>query len=401
MILNENKFIENNDFSNKKVIVRVDYNVPTDSNGNITDNTRILASLPTINYLLNQEAKIVIISHKGRPKGKKDPKYSLKSVEKELEKVLIERNIKFNSVKFVDDCIGEIVEKEVNLMNPKDILILENLRFYDGEKSNDEEFAKKLASLADCYVSDAFGAVHRGHASIVGIPKFIPYYYGFLIKNEVENLNYVLLKKQSPLVAVIGGAKISSKIDVLKSLLSKADYLLIGGAMAYTFLKAKGLNIGNSLFEKDKIKNAYEILVEADKKGVRILLPVDHIVVDEVKENAKKSKTGSQEIPDGKIGVDIGPKTIKEYKKVLSKGKIIFWNGPMGIFEIDQFATGTFELAKIISTVKAFKVVGGGDSVAAIKKSGLEEGFSHISTGGGASLEYIEGKKLPGLEIFE
>lgn len=401
MILNEKFFIEGKNFDNKRVIVRFDYNVPTDKEGNITDNTRILASIPTLNYLLNSNAKVIIISHKGRPKGEKNLKYSLKSVEKELEKILIEHKIKFNSVKFVEDCIGDMVEKEVELMKPQDILILENLRFYAGEEKNDEEFAKKLAMLADCYVSDAFGAVHRAHASIVGIPRFLPYYYGYLIKNEIDNLNFVLLKKQSPMVAVIGGAKISSKIDVLKSFIGKADFILIGGAMAYTFLKAKGLVIGNSLFEKEKIKNAYDILVEADKKGVKVLLPFDHIVVDEVKEKVKKSKTAGPEIPDGKIGVDIGPKTIKEYKKILSKGKIIFWNGPMGIFEINEFATGTFEIAKIISSVKAFKVVGGGDSVAAIKKSGLEKGFSHISTGGGASLEYVEGKKLPGLEIFE
>ncbi len=402
MILSDKFFIENGDFNNKKVLVRVDYNVPTTEDGTITDNTRITKSLPTLKYLLQNDAKIILISHKGRPKGERVKKLSLEPVREELEKILKEEGIDFNSVKFIDKTIEDEVKTEIDNLGKKDILILENLRFYKEEKKNNDEFANKLASLCDSYVSDAFGAVHRSHASIVGVPKFVKnYYYGKLIKSEIDNLNYVLNKQDSPLIAIVGGAKISSKIDVLTSLLNKADSILIGGAMAYTFLEAKGLDVGNSLVEKDKLTLATQIMNKAEQKGVNILLPVDHIAVKNIEETAKKVKTSNSEIKNNLIGVDIGSKTIKEYKKAIKSANIIFWNGPMGIFEMEPFANGTFEIAKIISSKKAFKVVGGGDSVAAIKKAGLEKGFSHISTGGGASLEYVEGKKLPGLELFE
>jgi len=401
VILNEKYFIEGKDFNNKKVLIRVDYNVPVDENGNITDNTRIIASLPTLNYLLNSNAKVIIISHRGRPKGKRNPAYSLKVIEKELEKILIKKGIDLNSIKFIDDCIGEKVKKEIDLMEPKDILILENLRFYEEEKKNDKEFAKKLASLADCYVSDAFGVVHRAHASVAGVPEYIPYYYGYLIKTEVENLNHVLHKKQSPLIAIIGGAKISGKIDVLKSLIKKANFILIGGAMAYTFLKSKGLDVGNSLVEDDKIKIAYDVLLEAEKSGVRLILPLDHIVVDDIKNYNKKSKTPNAEIPDGKIGVYIGPKTIKVFGQAIAKAKTIFWNGPMGIFEKPPFDKGTNEIAKKVADSQAYSVVGGGDSASAIRKSGVADKINHISTGGGASLEFLEGRDLPGIKALE
>ena len=399
MILNNKYFIENGEFFNKNVIVRVDYNVPTE-NGKITDLTRIEKSLKTINYLLNSNSKIILISHKGRPK-ERNKKDSLEPIKDALENLLKEKNIKFNRVLFVDDCIGDKVKNEISKMENKDILILENLRFYKEEEENDEKFAKELASLADIYVSDAFGAIHRAHASITGIAKFIPFYYGYLIKEEVDNLNHVLHTKEYPVVALIGGSKVSSKIDVLNSLINKVNILIIGGAMAYTFLKAKGLEVGNSLVENDKLIFVNDIFSIAKQKNVEIVLPIDHIVVENIENYRKTIKTKGPEIPDGMIGVDIGPKTIKEFMKYLKKGKVIFWNGPVGIFEKDDFAKGTMELAKGIAKIKAIKVVGGGDSVAAINKANVEKYFTHVSTGGGASLEYIEGKKLPGLEIFE
>lgn len=400
MILNQKYFIENGEFFNKKVIVRVDYNVPTDKDNKVTDETRILKSLKTIKFLIDNNAKVILISHKGRPK-EKSKKDSLEPVKEVLEKLLKENNINYNKVLFIDDCVGEKVKNEIDKMSNKDIAILENLRFYKEEEDNDEEFAKKLASLADIYVSDAFGAIHRAHASITGIAKFIPFYYGYLIKEEVDSLNYVLHAKEKPLVALIGGSKVSSKIDVLKSLINKVDILLIGGAMAYTFLKAKGLDIGKSLVENDRLVFVNELFSIANQKGVEIVLPCDHIVVEDVENYKKIIKTSGIEIPENLIGVDIGPKTIKEFIKYLKKGKVIFWNGPVGIFENKDFAKGTMEIAKGIAKIKAFKVVGGGDSVAAVNQAKVEKGFSHISTGGGASLEYIEGKKLPGLEIFE
>jgi|YNPMSStandDraft_1061717.scaffolds.fasta_scaffold00050_19 phosphoglycerate kinase len=399
MILNSKYFVENGEFFNKKVIVRVDYNVPTE-NGKITDLTRIEKSLKTINYLLSSNAKIILISHKGRPK-ERNKKDSLEPVKDALEKLLKENNIKYNRVLFVDDCIGDKVKNEINKMENKDILILENLRFYKEEEENDEKFAKELSSLADIYVSDAFGAVHRAHASITGIAKFIPFYYGYLIKEEVDNLNHVLHSKEYPVVALIGGSKVSSKIDVLNSLINKVNILIIGGAMAYTFLKSKGLEVGNSLVENDKLIFVNDIFSIAKQKNVEIVLPVDHIVVENIENYKKVIKTKGPEIPQGMIGVDIGPKTIKEFMKNLKRGKVIFWNGPVGIFENNDFARGTMELAKGIAKIKAIKVVGGGDSVAAINQANVEKYFTHVSTGGGASLEYIEGKKLPGLEIFE
>jgi phosphoglycerate kinase len=399
MILNSKYFVENGEFFNKKVIVRVDYNVPTE-NGKITDLTRIEKSLKTINYLLSSNAKIILISHKGRPK-ERNKKDSLEPVKDALEKLLKENNIKYNRVLFVDDCIGDKVKNEINKMENKDILILENLRFYKEEEENDEKFAKELSSLADIYVSDAFGAVHRAHASITGIAKFIPFYSGYLIKEEVDNLNHVLHSKEYPVVALIGGSKVSSKIDVLNSLINKVNILIIGGAMAYTFLKSKGLEVGNSLVENDKLIFVNDIFSIAKQKNVEIVLPVDHIIVENIENYKKVIKTKGPEIPQGMIGVDIGPKTIKEFMKNLKRGKVIFWNGPVGIFENNDFARGTMELAKGIAKIKAIKVVGGGDSVAAINQANVEKYFTHVSTGGGASLEYIEGKKLPGLEIFE
>lgn len=403
MILKDDLFIENaSGILGKKVLLRVDYNVPTDDSGqNITDDSRIKMSIPTIKYLLSKDCKIILISHKGRPKGKRNDKETLSIIKPVLENILSSSNIPYNSVKFIDDCIGEKVKTAIDLMQPKDILICENLRFYKEEEDNNDDFAKKLAENADIFVSDAFGAVHRAHASVEAIAKFIPHYYGYLIREEVQNLNYVLHKQNPPLVAIVGGSKVSSKIDVLLQLIKKADYILIGGAMAYTFLRANGLEVGKSLVETEYVQTAYSIMNEAAKAKVQFVLPVDHITAYEANDNAKKFKTKGPDIDEDKMGVDIGPKTIKIFKDYINKGKTIFWNGPLGIFEIPQFAKGTIKIAQIIGKTKSFKVVGGGDSVAAIALAKLESKFNHLSSGGGASLEYIEGKKLPGLAIFE
>ncbi len=403
MVLKPDLFIENApNITEKKVLLRVDYNVPTDDEGKVvTDDSRIRMSIPTIKYLLSKNCKIIIISHKGRPKGKKTEKESLELVKPILENLLVSKDIPYNSVKFVDDCIGENVKKAIEIMRPKDILICENLRFYKQEEENDSQFAQKLAENADIFVSDAFGAVHRAHASVDAIAKYLPHYYGFLIREEVQNLNYVLHKQNPPLVAIIGGSKVSSKIDVLLQLIKKADYILIGGAMAYTFLRANGLEIGKSLVETEYIQTAYNIMSEASKAKVQFVLPQDHIMAYEASENSKRFKSKGPDIDIDKMGVDIGPKTIKLFKQYISKGATIFWNGPLGIFEIPQFAKGTIKIAQIVGKTKSFKVVGGGDSVAAIAQAKLESKFNHLSSGGGASLEYIEGKKLPGLVIFE
>ncbi|MCR4421000.1 MAG: phosphoglycerate kinase [Spirochaetales bacterium] len=403
MILKPELFIENaGSISEKKVLLRVDYNVPTDESGQIvTDDSRIKMSIPTIKYLLSKNCKIIIISHKGRPKGKRTDKETLSIVKPILENLLNSLNISYNSINFVDDCIGDKVKSAIEKMQPKDILICENLRFYKEEEENNLEFAKKLTENADIFVSDAFGAVHRAHASVEAIAKFLPHYYGFLIRDEVQNLNYVLHKQNPPLVAIVGGSKVSSKIDVLLQLIKKADIILIGGAMAYTFLRANGLEVGKSLVETEYVQTAYSIMSEAAKAKVQFILPVDHIMAYEAKENSKKFKSKGPDIDVDKMGVDIGPKTIKLFAQHISKGKTIFWNGPLGIFEIPQFAKGTIKVAQIIGKTKSFKVVGGGDSVAAIAMAKLESKFNHLSSGGGASLEYVEGKKLPGLAIFE
>jgi phosphoglycerate kinase len=403
MLLSKELFIENvPDIQGKKVLLRVDYNVPTDEQGQIiTDDSRIRMSVQTISYLLSKDCRIILMSHKGRPKGKRTEKETLRIIKPALENILTENQIKYNSVKFVDDCIGPKVKSEIDLLQPKDILILENLRFYKEEEDNDDNFAKQLAELGDIYVSDAFGAVHRAHASVEAIAKYIPHYYGFLIRNEVNNLNKILLNPVEPVVAIIGGAKVSSKIDVLNQLIKKADYILIGGAMAYTFLRANGLEVGKSLIEPEYVQTAYSILNEAAKAKVEFVLPVDHIMAFDTSLSAKRFKSKGPDIDPDKMGVDIGPKTITLFKSYIKKAKTIFWNGPLGVFEVPQFARGTFKIASIIAKTKSFKVVGGGDSVAAIAATKLESKFDHVSSGGGASLEYIEGKKLPGLAIFE
>jgi len=387
--------IKEADVKGKKVLVRADLNVPL-KEGRVRDNTRIVSALPTVNYLLENGAKVVLCSHLGRPKGKVVPELSLKPVYEELKKLLPSRNIYF-----VDDCIGEGVKNKVNELKEGEILLLENLRFHPEEEKNDESFAKELSSIADIFVQDAFGTVHRAHASTVGIIKFLPSYAGFLLEKEVNFLSKITEGPDKPFIAIIGGAKISTKIGVIENLLKKVDKLLIGGAMAYTFLKKKGKSIGNSLCEDEYLDIAGEILEKAQDK---LLLPVDHVVTDNVDEPKKIENTLDENIPDGMIGVDIGKNTIDVYSEIIREAKTVFWNGPLGIFEKDEFSKGTMEIGKKVAEITqkgVISVVGGGDSVAAVKKENLQDKITHISTGGGASLEFVEGKKLPGLEALE
>lgn len=392
------KFLTDFNFENKKVVVRVDYNVPI-SQQKVTDETRILETIPTINHLIQNKAKIILIAHLGRPKGKKDPKYSLYPVVSVLEKY-------FNTkVYWGDDCISEESLKKANELKPTEILLLENLRFYDSEEKNEPEFAKRLAKFGDFFVQDAFGAVHRAHASTVGITKYLPSACGFLLKKEIDALSNLLQSPKKPFTACIGGAKISDKIATLENLLNFVDNILIGGAMAYTFLKSQNINVGSSLVEPEMFDTTKILIQKAIQKKVDLLLPQDHLISKKINEIWQEIKnTESAEIMDEFCGVDIGSKTIATYKSVIKDSKTIFWNGPMGIFEVDEFSKGTTEIARTISQATkegATSVAGGGDSIAAIKKVGLERFFTHISTGGGASLEFLEGKKLPGIEALD
>lgn len=379
------------------VLVRVDYNVPM-KDGIVSDDTRIRETEKTIKYLLTRDAKIVLIAHLGRPKGKVDPKYSLKPLVEHVERIM---GVK---VHFAEDCVGPIAENaKANLKNGE-ILLCENLRFHPEEEKNDENFAKELAKGCDYFVQDAFGAIHRAHASTSAITKYLPCGIGFLLQKELEYLEKIMTNPQKPFIAIIGGAKVSDKIDVLNSLLDRVDVLIIGGAMAYTFLKAQDVNVGNSLVEDDKIEEAKKIVLKAFRNGVELLLPSDHLVVKEIKDDAETQNTQSMAIPDGWIGVDIGERTINIFSEKILKAKTIFWNGPVGIFEIDRFSRGTVELAKVVAQATrngAISVLGGGDTLNALKKSGVKpEEVSHCSTGGGASLEFVEGKILPGLEAL-
>jgi 3-phosphoglycerate kinase len=376
----------------KNVLMRVDFNVPLDDKLNITDDTRIRATLPTIKYILEQNPKkLILISHLGRPEGKKDPKYSLKPVAKRLEEILKE------NVKFLDDCIGEKIKEEIKNSKEK-VILLENLRFYAEEEKNDPNFAKELASLGDIFVNDAFGTAHRAHASTEGITHYLTSVAGFLLEKEIQYLGKTLEKPLRPFVVILGGAKVSDKIGVINNLLPKCDCLLVGGGMAYTFLYAQGKNIGNSKLEKDKVDLAKEILEKAKQLNKEFVLPVDHLVVDKI-ETGQNGKI-VEDIPEGKIAVDIGPKTVEEFKKRLKTAKTIVWNGPLGIFEIDDFSKGTYEIASFIGNLSAITIIGGGDTASAIAKFKLEDKMTHISTGGGASLEFMEGKVLPGIKAL-
>lgn len=376
----------------KKVLVRVDYNVPL-KDKKISDDTRIRETIPTINYLLGKKAKIILISHLGRPKGITS-ELRLDSVALKLSEVLRK------PVKKLDDCIGDEVEKYIENMRLEEIVLLENIRFYPQEEKNDLEFAKKLARLGEIYVNDAFGCAHRAHASTSGIANFLPAVAGFLMEKELKFLGMLLENPARPFVTVLGGAKVSDKIKVIESLLKKVDALLIGGGMAYTFLKAEGFEIGKSLLD-EKISLAQEILKEVKQRNIKFKLPLDTVITEKLEEGYPSELVSVDRIPKNMIGADIGPKTIAEFSEILKTAQTIFWNGPLGIFEMSSFAKGTEEIAKIISTLSATTIVGGGDSVSSIKELGLSDKFTHISTGGGASLEFLEGGKLPGVEALK
>ncbi|MFH1666346.1 MAG: phosphoglycerate kinase [Elusimicrobiota bacterium] len=391
------KTIKDVNLKNKRVIVRVDFNVPLDANLNITDDTRIRETLPTINYLKRESAKIILMSHLGRPKSKPEEKYSMKPCAKRLSELLKQE------VKMAPGCIDPETKKLAMNLQSGEILLLENLRFNEGEEKNDPNFANELASMAEVFVQDAFGTVHRAHASTAGIAKYLPSCAGFLLEKEIVYFSKALENPEKSYVAILGGAKVSDKIMVIENLLNKVDALIIGGAMAYTFLKAKGISIGNSLVEQEKVDIAAKILKKADDKNINLFVPIDHIITTKIDGSAESKETAGVEIPDGWIGVDIGKMTIERISSVILSAKTIVWNGPMGVFEVDKFANGTLQIAKLIAqaTAKgAISIVGGGDSVAAVKKMGLSDKMSHISTGGGASLELLEGKILPGIAVL-
>lgn len=382
--------IKDIDLKGKVVLMRADFNVPQDANLNITDDTRIRATLLTIKYILESGAKkLILMSHLGRPDGKVVAKYSLKPVAVRLQELTGER------VKFLNDCVGESIKQEIDASKEK-ILLLENLRFHAEEEGNDQNFAKQLSSLAEVFVNDAFGTAHRAHASTEGVTHYLKSAAGFLLEKEIQYLGNAVQSPQKPFMVILGGAKVSDKIGVIENLLPKCDAIIIGGGMSYTFLKAQGRAIGNSKLEKDKIDLAKSILDKAKALNKEIVLPVDHVVVNTVDANAKSEIVG-ESIPDGKIAVDIGPKTIRLFEDKLRSAKTIVWNGPVGIFEMDAFSKGTEELAKFISTLKCTSIICGGDTAAAVAKFKLEDKMTHISTGGGASLEYLEGKVLPGV----
>ncbi len=393
--MSDKLFIEDLDVQGTRVLVRVDFNVPLDENRNITSDKRIVASLPTITYLSDKGAKVILMSHLGRPKGERKPEMSLKPVADDLKNRLGDK------VSFIEDCIGEQVEAAVAGMNEGDILLLENLRFYNEETKNNPEFAQKLASLADVYVNDAFGTAHRAHASTEGVTQHIDQCAaGYLIRKELDFLGKTLENPKKPFVAILGGAKISGKIDVITNLIGKVDTLIIGGGMAYTFFKAQGLEIGKSLLEEDKIPLANRIIQDAEAKGTRLLLPVDCVCGAEFSNDTERKTVAKDSIPADMEAMDIGPETVNLFSEALASAKTIVWNGPMGVFEFSNFANGTNRIAEVLAECTdrgAKTIIGGGDSASAIAKADLSSRMSHISTGGGASLEYLEGKTLPGI----
>lgn len=379
----------------KKILTRVDFNVPISTSGAIEDDTRIRAAVPTILYILKHGGSIILMSHLGRPDGKKNHSLSLEPCAKALSQIL------HKDVKFVHDCIGKDVDDVCSHVSPGDIILLENLRFHPEEESGDEAFASKLASLGDLYVNDAFGCAHRDHASVVGITKFFPgkAVAGLLMRKEIDFLGRLLQNPKRPFCAVIGGAKISTKIGTLKALLKKVDILLIGGAMAYTFSKSQGMGIGSSLHEDKFLKEASDIIAEGVKNGVELLLPIDSIVASEISDTAK-AEVYAGSVPEGYFGADIGPETIKLFTHAIEKSQTILWNGPMGVFEKKPFAQGTEAIAKCIASSKGVTIVGGGDTLSAIAAAGIADQFTHVSTGGGASLEFLEFGTLPGVEAL-
>ncbi len=388
----DKKTIEKVDLKNKRVFIRADFNVPLDENGNITDDGRIRSTLPTINYALDAGAKVILASHLGRPKGKPDPKYSLAPVALRLNRLLNKE------VRFAKDCIGPDVEHMVAGMRPGDVLLLENLRFHPEEEKNDEAFSKALASFTDVYVNDAFGTAHRAHASTFGITKHVKQSVaGFLMKKEIEYLQKTVANPVRPFVAILGGAKVSGKIGVIENLQNKVDKIIVGGAMAFTFIKARGYEVGNSLVEDDMLDMAQRLRKGVRDKGVKFYLPVDFVVAENTNDGAETKIVTSQEIPKGWVGLDIGPATTRLFSEALQDAKTIIWNGPMGLFEKDAYSRGTFAIARAVADAYATTIVGGGDTDVAVHKAGVSDSITFISTGGGASLELLEGKELPGL----
>ncbi len=390
----EKKTVRDIEVSGKKVLVRCDFNVPQDENGNITDNRRVVGALDTIRYLVDHGAKVILCSHLGRPKGEFKKEFSLAPVQKELEKLL------GKEVKLAEDIIGESAKALTANMNAGDIVLLENIRFDAREEKNDPEFAKELASLAEIYVNDAFGTAHRAHASTAGVADYLPAVSGFLIEKELKFLGEAVSNPARPFVAILGGKKVSDKIGVIQNLLEKVDVLIIGGAMANTFQKALGHDVGKSVVEEDKIDLAKELMEQAKAKGVRLMLPVDVKIGKEFDANTESKIVKVTEIPADWQVFDIGTQTIDQYKGVLDSAKTVVWNGPMGVFEFDQFAIGTKEIAVKLAELEAVTVIGGGDSAAAVEKMKVADKMTHISTGGGASLEYLEGKVLPGIDCL-
>mgnify|MGYP002567921676 FL=1 len=389
------KTVKDIDLRGKKVFVRCDFNVPMDENQNITDNRRIVAALPTIKYLIEQNCKIILASHLGRPKGEFKPEFSLAPVAKELSKLLGQE------VLMAKDVIGESAKTLAANLKEGQVMLLENVRFHREETDNDPEFAKELASMAEVFVNDAFGTAHRAHASTEGISHYLPSVSGFLIEKELKFLGDALNNPERPFVAILGGAKVSDKIGVIDSLLEKVDTLMIGGGMAYTFFKAQGYEVGNSLCEPDKCDLALSLMNKAKEKGVKFLLPIDTKIGKEFKPDTESKTVAWTEIPEGWEGFDIGEKTIEMFKDELKSAKTVVWNGPLGLFEFDQFAIGTNAIAHALAELDATTIIGGGDSAAAVEKAGLADKMTHISTGGGASLEFLEGKKLPGIECLQ
>ncbi len=391
------KTVKDIDLKGKKVLMRADFNVPLNEEGVITDDTRIQAAIPTIRYILDEGAALILMSHLGRPKNEPDPKYSLLPVAKRLSEVL------GTEVVFNDDgeVVGQVTKDAAAALKPGQILLLQNTRFRPEEKKNGADFAKELASLGDVFVEDAFGSSHRAHASTAGVADYLPAVSGFLIQKELDFIGGALENPQRPFVAILGGAKVSDKIGVINNLLEKVDSLIVGGGMAYTFLKAQGYEIGTSLLEEDKIELAKELLAKAEEKGVKLLLPVDVVVAPEFKADAPNENVSIDAIPADQMGLDIGVKTRELFAETIKSAKTVIWNGPMGVFEFPAFAKGTIAVAEAMADSEAITIIGGGDSAAAVKQLGFEAGMSHISTGGGASLEFMEGKVLPGIDVLE
>ncbi len=379
------------DVAGKRVLVRVDFNVPTDKKGEIIDDTRIRESLPTLRYLLEQGARVIAVSHLGRPKGKPVEEFRMDKVAVRLSHLL------GKPVRKVSECIGPQVTLEIDQMNPGEILVLENIRFYPGEEANDPEFSKELAGLADIFVNDAFGAAHRAHASISGVAEFLPTFAGFLLAKEVKMLSRIIVIADTPRMAIMGGAKVAAKLGLLKNLMKKMDVIILGGGMANTFLGASGYSVGKSLHEEAMFGMARELIELARDVQKKILLPIDVVVADRFANDAERKVVPVNEVPDEWMIVDIGPETIELYRKTINEARTIFWNGPVGVFEFENFSVGTDEVARAVANSQAVSVVGGGDSLAAIYHLGLQDSITHISTGGGATLEFLEGKALPGL----